>query len=233
MARAPVTQAEFAEFVEAGGYRARDLWCADGWRWREEERAEGPLWWRHEDGVWLRRDFDRWVEVEPHRPMLHVNWYEAQAYARWAERRLPTEAEWEVASAGEPGAGGRGLASSKRRFPWGDEPPDPVRAQLDWHDMGAADVGAHADGDSAFGLRQMLGNVWEWTASDFLPYPGFSPDPYQEYSQPWFGDHKVLRGGAWMTRSRLIRNTWRNFYRPHRRDVWAGFRTCALREDRA
>ena len=83
------------------------------------------------------------------------------------------------------------------------------------------------DGDSVFGCRQMMGNVWEWTANDFGPYPGFEPDPYKEYSAPWFGDHKVLRGGCWVTRFRMLRNTWRNFYQPHRRDVWAGFRTCA------
>jgi iron(II)-dependent oxidoreductase len=94
--------------------------------------------------------------------------------------------------------------------------------------MGCLDVGTLPAGDSAFGCRQMIGNVWEWTSSDFLPYPGFMVDPYQEYSAPWFGTRKVLRGGSWATRSRLLRNTWRNFYGPDRRDVWAGFRTCAL-----
>ena len=95
-------------------------------------------------------------------------------------------------------------------------------------DRGCVDVAAFPAGDSAFGCRQMIGNVWEWTASDFLPYPGFVADPYKEYSAPWFGTHKVLRGGCWATRSRLLRNTFRNFYRPDRRDVWAGFRTCAV-----
>jgi iron(II)-dependent oxidoreductase len=95
--------------------------------------------------------------------------------------------------------------------------------------MGCMDVAAFPAGDSSFGCRQMFGNVWEWTASDFLPYPGFAADPYKEYSEPWFGTHKVLRGGCWATRSRLLRNTYRNFYRPDRRDVWAGFRTCAAR----
>jgi iron(II)-dependent oxidoreductase len=112
-------------------------------------------------------------------------------------------------------------------FPWGNEPPTPARANLDWSRGGCVGVGALPDGDSAFGCRQMIGNVWEWTANDFLPYPGFVADPYKEYSQPWFGTHKILRGGCWTTRSRLIRNTWRNFYTPDRRDVWAGFRTCA------
>ena len=118
------------------------------------------------------------------------------------------------------------LGSRRRRYPWGDQPPNAATANLDWR-AGVVEVGAHARGDSAFGCRQMIGNVWEWTADDFLPYPGFSPDPYKEYSMPWFGTHKVLRGGCWATSSLLICNTWRNFYTPDRRDVWAGFRTCA------
>jgi iron(II)-dependent oxidoreductase len=121
-----------------------------------------------------------------------------------------------------------GAVWRKRRFPWGDDPPTPERANMDWRAMGCLPVGALAEGDSYFGCRQMIGNVWEWTADDFKPYPGFIVDPYKEYSAPWFGDHKVLRGGCWVTRSRLIRNTWRNFYKPSRRDIWAGFRTCAL-----
>jgi|DewCreStandDraft_5_1066085.scaffolds.fasta_scaffold00800_15 iron(II)-dependent oxidoreductase len=229
MARAPVTQAEFAAFVDDGGYRRREWWSEAGWQWRERVGAEHPVYWRREaPGRWWRRHFDQWVPLEPHRPVIHVNWYEAEAYCRWAGRRLPTEEEWEVAAAGEPDASGARLAERKRRFPWGDEPPTPERANLDWRAMGCVDVGALAAGESAFGCRQMIGNVWEWTSSDFLPYPGFVPDPYKEYSQPWFGDHKVLRGGCWVTRGRLLRNTWRNFYRPDRRDVWAGFRTCAL-----
>ncbi len=228
MARAPVTQAEFAAFVEDGGYHHRDLWSQQGWAWREAAGAKHPLYWRRAaGGGWLRRDFDVWSSLEPHRPVLHVNWYEAEAWCRWAGRRLPTEAEWEVAASAEPDPQG-GLTRRKRRFPWGDDPPTPERANLDWRAMGCVDVGAHPAGDSAFGCRQMIGNLWEWTSEDFHPYPGFVPDPYKEYSEPWFGTHKVLRGGCWTTRSRLLRNTWRNFYKPDRRDVWAGFRTCAL-----
>jgi iron(II)-dependent oxidoreductase len=229
IARAAVTQAEFAAFVEDRGYERRELWSDAGGRWRESERAEHPVYWKREGGGrWQRRDFNRWVPLEPHRPVLHVNWWEAQAYCRWARRRLPSEAEWEVAAAAEPAAGGQALSERKRRYPWGDDPPTPERANLGWFAMGAVDVGARAAGDSAFGCRQMIGNVWEWTSSDFGPYPGFVVDPYKEYSEPWFGTHKVLRGGAWTTQARLLRNTWRNFYQPHRRDVWAGFRTCRL-----
>ncbi|HTM21261.1 MAG TPA: SUMF1/EgtB/PvdO family nonheme iron enzyme, partial [Kofleriaceae bacterium] len=120
-----------------------------------------------------------------------------------------------------------GLAPVKRRWPWGDAAPTPERANLDSRALGTIDVGALPAGDSAFGCRQMIGNAWEWTATAFDAYPGFEPDMYAEYSAPWFRTHKVLRGGAWTTRARLIRTTWRNFYTPDRDDVLAGFRTCA------
>jgi iron(II)-dependent oxidoreductase len=118
------------------------------------------------------------------------------------------------------------LSERRRHFPWGDDPPTSERANLDWR-SGLAPVGAYPSGDSAFGCRQMIGNAWEWTMDNFTAYQGFIVDPYKEYSKPWFGTHKVLRGGCWTTRALLIRNTWRNFYTPDRRDVWAGFRTCA------
>jgi gamma-glutamyl hercynylcysteine S-oxide synthase len=227
MARGAVTQAEFAAFVEDGGYRRASVWSRAGMDWLQGAAAEHPFHWRRAEGGWERRDFDRWTPLEPHRPVVHVNWFEAEAYCTWAGRRLPTEAEWEAAAALEPNAAGTGFGRTKRRFPWGDDPPAPHRANLDGRAGGCLDVGALPAGDSAFGCRQMMGNVWEWTADAFQPYPGFVPDMYADYSQPWFGTHKVLRGGCWVTRARLLRNAWRNFYPPDRRDVWAGFRTCA------
>ncbi len=159
--------------------------------------------------------------------MIHVNWHEAQAYCRWAGRRLPTEAEWEVAAAAEPGPRGRTFVRQKRSFPWGDDAATAEKVNMDWQAMGCIGVESLSEGDSAFGCRQMIGNVREWTHSVFLPYPGFEPDAYKEYSEPWFGTRKVLRGGCWATRSRMLRNTLRNFFTPDRRDVFAGFRTCA------
>ncbi len=229
IARAPVTQAQFAEFTDDGGYARRELWSEEGWSWRAAVRAEQPLHWHRDGGRWLRRAFDRLVPLEPHRPAIHVCWYEADAWCRWAGRRLPTEVEWEAAASCEPGQSGGALLDARRRYPWGDAPPDALRANLDFRATGCADVAAHADGDSAFGCRQLLGNVWEWTASTFGPYPGFEPGPYRDYALPWFGTHKVLRGGCFVTRARIARNAYRNFYTPDRRDVWAGFRTCALR----
>jgi iron(II)-dependent oxidoreductase len=223
LARTAVTQAEFAAFVNDGGYQRPALWSEAGWNWREDEQAQHPVYWKSDGaGNWQRRAFDRWLPLEADLPVLHINWHEAEAYCRWANRRLPTEAEWEWAASGKPGS------TRKRTYAWGDGAPSPDRANLDWRAGGAISVHALPAGDSAFGVRQMIGNVWEWTATDFEPYPGFAPGPYKEYSAPWFGDHKVLRGGCWATRTRLIRNAYRNFYKPDRRDVWAGFRTCAL-----
>ncbi|MBI1746494.1 MAG: ergothioneine biosynthesis protein EgtB [Acidobacteria bacterium] len=228
MARVPVTQGEYAEFVNDGGYRHRDFWSEAGWDWRVAAQATHPVYWKEDtSSTWLRRHFDEWAPLELIFPMVHVNWFEAEAYCAYAKRRLPTEAEWEAAAAAEPDQPRRRLSAGKRLFPWGAESPTAQTAHLGSAWIGGLPVDAHTAGDSAFGVRQMIGNVWEWTGSRFLPYPGFVVDPYREYSQPWFGTHWVLRGGSWATTARLIRNTWRNFYTPDRRDIFAGFRTCA------
>jgi iron(II)-dependent oxidoreductase len=178
-----------------------------------------PVYWESGPGGWSVRHFDHVMPLESDLPVIHVNWYEAEAYCNWAKRRLPTEAEWELAASG---------LDRKRRLPWGDQPATPETANLDGFRIGCSPVSALPAGDSVFGCRQMIGNVWEWTATDFLPYPGFTIDPYKEYSAPWFGaERKVLRGGCWATRSRLIRNTWRNYFTRERRDIFSGFRTCA------
>lgn len=220
ISRRLVSQDDFRAFVEDGGYRDARWWSADGRAQLEREPAEHPRDWRPANDGWERRAFDRWVELEPDHAVMGVSWYEAEAYCAWAGRRLPTEAEWEVAAAFD-------ATGSRRRYPWGDEVPDATRAVLDARGAGSCSVQSCAAGDSALGLRQLIGNVWEWTASDFLPYDGFAPAQYKEYSEPWFGTRKVLRGGAWSTSSLLARNTHRNFFQPWRRDVPTGFRTCA------
>ena len=227
ISKTAVSNGQFRNFVEDKGYKRSELWTEEGWHWRTAVAAAHPVYWRREGKDWLRLNFDEWVALDDRLPVIHVNWHEADAYCRWANRRLPTEAEWEMAASAEPASNGEGLATRKRRYPWGDDLPTSEHANLDWRVMACIPVDALPAGDSAFGCRQMIGNVWEWTASDFNPYPGFVAGPYREYSQPWFGDHKVLRGGCWVTRSRLIHNSYRNFYTPDRSDVWAGFRTCA------
>lgn len=220
MARTAVTNAEFAEFVDAGGYTRREWWSDEGWEWKTASGQSAPKYWVRKGGPWFQRRFDQIVGLNPSEPVLHVNWHEANAYCRFAKRRLPTEAEWEYAAAWDNGA------QDKRRYPWGSALPTAALANLE--NSGVASVESHAAGDSASGCRQLAGNVWEWTATTFAPYPGFVIDPYKEYSEPWFGTRKVLRGGSFATSRRLIRNTWRNFFTPDRNDVFAGFRTCAL-----
>jgi iron(II)-dependent oxidoreductase len=228
IARAAVTNREFAAFVEAGGYRIREFWRDAGWAWRERQRAERPIYWLPKsDGVWRWRRYDRTEDLQLDAPVVFVNWYEADAWCRWAKRRLPTEAEWEAAAIGEPSAGGRRLAEVKRVWPWGEVVPTRDHANFDFTFDAPLDVAACSGGDSAFGCRQMVGNVWEWTASDFTPFPGFTADPYQDYSQPWFGSRKVLRGGCWATSARIARPRYRNFFPPDRNDIFSGFRTCA------
>lgn len=220
IAAAPVTNAQFAEFVADGGYRRRELWCGRGWYWRRRAEVARPLFWQGGGGDWHELSFGEPIPLDPWRPVVGICWYEADAYARWAGRRLPTEAEWEMAATLDPASG------EKRRYPWGDEPPSPAVASLDLRAGHPVDVRAHAAGDSAVGCRQMLGNVWEWVADTFRPYPGFVAGSYDEYSWPYFGHKKVLRGGCWVTRSHLIRPTYRNFFKPHRRNLFAGFRTA-------
>lgn len=221
IARRPVTQAELAAFVDGGGYECRELWSDEGWSWRLASGASHPVFWRRSgrDG-WQRRHFDAWLPIEERLPAVHVNAHEAEAWCRWAERRLPSEAEWEAAASLD--------GAAKLDRPWRDASITPLPANLDGRLGDVAPVDAFPEGDAPSGCRQMLGNCWEWTASPFEPYPGFRPDPYAEYSEPWFGTRRVLRGGSWATRSRTVRATWRNFQTPNRRDPFAGFRSCAI-----
>lgn len=226
IARAPVTQAEFAAFVEAGGYQTASFWSAAGWAWLQENELEAPVYWRTGPQGWEVRHFDRWLPMQPNAPVAHVSWHEAQAYCDWAGRRLPSEVEWEVAASRAPAV--NGLADGKRLYPWGQDAGQLHHANTDGYRLGCVDVAGLADGDSALGCRQMLGNVWEWTASPFGPYPGFSADLYADYSAPWFKDNRrVLRGGSWATRRRHLNINTRNFFPPGRNDIIAGFRTCA------
>jgi len=226
IARAAVTNAEFAAFVDDGGYRRQEFWCEAGWAWRQARNAEHPVYWLEKrDGVWTARHYREPRPLAPDAPVVFVNWFEASAWCRWAGRRLPGEAEWEAAAIGD--AAGIRLGDHRRRWPWGDAPPSPATANLDFIFDGPIDVACLPESDSAFGCRQMIGNVWEWTASDFLPFAGFEADPYRDYSQPWFASRKVLRGGGWATSARIARPAYRNFFTPDRNDVFAGFRSCA------
>ena len=219
LAAVAVTNAEYLAFVEADGYRRVELWSPQGWRWREDAGALAPCYWRGDAGGWLVRRFDRWEPLRADDPVMHINAHEAEAYCRFAGRRLPSEAEWEFAARAD-------LAPAADRYPWGAEALAQGAVGLDGAYGTPVPATALPGSDSRRGVRQMLGNVWEWTATPFAPYPGFAPGPYREYSEPWFHTHRVLRGGCFATRARLVHSRWRNFYTPERNDVFAGFRTA-------
>ncbi|OHV39572.1 MULTISPECIES: ergothioneine biosynthesis protein EgtB [Pseudofrankia] len=247
--RLPVSNRAHLAFLADGGYDDERLWSAAGWAWRCREGLTAPLFWRRDGaGGWLRRRFGRDEPLPLDEPVQHVCWYEAQAHARWAGRRLPTEAEWEKACAFDPATG------RSRRFPWGDQAPAPEHANLGHRSARPAPLGAYPAGASPCGAEQLIGDVWEWTSSDFAAYPGFAAFPYREYSDVFFRPpadpadavaghgaasagagtptdierefrgYKVLRGGSWATDPGAVRATFRNWDHPIRRQIFAGFR---------
>jgi iron(II)-dependent oxidoreductase len=220
--RFPVSHGDFLAFVEDGGYERPELWEPKGWDFRQQEGFAAPRHWRRsEDGGWLVRFMDQEMPVEAaaDRVLVNVCWYEADAYARWAGKRLPSEAQWEKAALWDPATG------ATRPWPWGETPPDATRANLDQLAFGPAEIGAYPAGASALGVEQLVGDCWEWTRSDFLAYPAFEAYPYDEYSKIFFGtDYKVLRGASWATRPAVARGTFRNWDFAIRRQVFAGFR---------
>ncbi|MFQ5537595.1 MAG: ergothioneine biosynthesis protein EgtB [Gemmatimonadota bacterium] len=217
----PVTNGQYLAFMEDGGYATRDHWSDEGWAWLQDEGAAAPKYWEKTGQGWQARTMDRTVPVDPERPVCHVCYWEAEAFARWAGKRLPTEFEWEAAASWDFDAG------AKRTYPWGAEAPSILRANLDATAFETAPVGTYPAGVSPAGCWGMLGDVWEWTATDFHGYPGYETFPYPEYSQVFFGtEYKVLRGASWATRPGATRNTFRNWDYPIRRQIFAGFR-CA------
>ncbi|GGK02324.1 hercynine oxygenase [Pilimelia anulata] len=217
----PVTNAEYAAFVADGGYADARWWTAAGWAHRREAGLAAPLHWVRDGDGWAQRRFGRVEPLDPAAPVVHVCAHEADAYAARAGKRLPTEAEWEKAARFDPATG------RSRRYPWGDAAPTDRYANLGQRHLGPAPVGAYPEGASPAGVHQLVGDVWEWTASTFAPYPGFAPFPYREYSEVFFGPrYRVLRGGAFATDALACRGTFRNWDHPIRRQIFSGFR-CA------
>ena len=217
----PVTCGAYAQFIDDGGYDDPRWWTGAGWEHRQNAGLTAPLYWRSEGRQWTRRVFGRQEPIVPNEPVLHVSWYEADAYARWAGRRLPTEAEWEKAARFDPATG------LTRRYPWGNADPDTSYANLGQAFLRPAPAGSYPAGAAPCGARQLIGDVWEWTSSDFLPYPGFEAWPYKEYSEVFFGpEYKVMRGGSFAVSPVACRGTFRNWDYPIRRQIFAGFRTA-------
>jgi gamma-glutamyl hercynylcysteine S-oxide synthase len=214
--RVPVTNAEWQAFIGDGGYRDKRWWSDRGWAYRHEASLEAPQFW-NPDGT--RTRFGRVEDIPGDEPVQHVAYFEAEAYAAWAGARLPTEIEWEKACAWDP------QAERRRRFPWGTSYPTVELANLGGDALRPARVGAFLAGASAYGVEQMLGDVWEWTSSPLRPWPGFTPMIYERYSEPFFdGDYRVLRGGSWAMGRDILRPSFRNWDHPIRRQIFAGVR---------
>ncbi|ADJ46729.1 hypothetical protein AMES_4904 [Amycolatopsis mediterranei S699] len=217
----PVTCGAYAEFLDGGGYADERWWSPAGWAFLRENDITAPRFWKREQDGWWRTRFGVYERISADEPVVHVSYHEAEAYAAWAGRRLPTEAEWEKAARFDPATG------RSRRFPWGDEEPSAEHANLGQRHLRPAPAGAYPAGASPTGVHQLIGDVWEWTSTDFHGYPGFAPFPYREYSEVFFGpEYKVLRGGSFGTDSAAIRGTFRNWDYPIRRQIFAGFRTA-------
>jgi iron(II)-dependent oxidoreductase len=214
----PITNATYLTFVEGGGYRRREWWSDEGWAWKEQYDITRPQTWTADFGAeW---QLGQLQPLDPNRPVVHVSWFEADAFARAHGARLPTEVEWEKAATWDQENG------EARAYPWGVEAPSPgLHANVDHLGGAPAAAGGYPSGASPYGCLGMIGDLWEWTASDFTCYPGFVAYPYREYSEVFFGaGYKVLRGGSWATRAGVITPTFRNWDYPQRRQIFSGFR---------
>jgi len=219
--RFPVTVRRYARFVDAGGYEHPEWWSGEGWAWRRSVDHDAPQGWiRHGDDSWSIRRFGHVAPLDPGEPLMHVSFWEAEAFARFEGGRLPTEAEWEKAATWGP------EAREPRPYPWGTAPPTPELANIGHRGWGPAPVGSYPAGASAYGVEQLLGDVYEWTSSPFESYPGFTAFPYKEYSEVFFGDpdFRVLRGASWATSPSVTRSTFRNWDYRQRRQIMSGIR---------
>jgi ergothioneine biosynthesis protein EgtB len=214
----PITNRQYIEFIDDGGYKNFQYWLSDGWDKVQNELWEAPMYWEKIDGQWMTCDFLGRRKINLDEPVCHVSFYEADAYCKWAGKRLPTEAEWEKAACWDE------KNQNKLLFPWGNKQPDPRCANLlESYLWNCAEVGAYPEGKSQYGCQQMIGDVWEWTSSEFSGYPGFKTG-FSEYNDKWFANQKVLRGGSFGTPSLSIRGSYRNFFRLDERWLFSGFR---------
>jgi ergothioneine biosynthesis protein EgtB len=220
--KALVSNGELLEFIRDGGYQNFRWWFSEGWEAVNREKWQAPLYWEQHNGEWLIRDFSGLHPAagKANEPVSHVSYFEASAFAKWVGKRLPTEAEWEKAACYDS------RNAVRKAFPWGKESPDTNHANLFENELwSVAPIGAFSTGASSYGCQQMIGDVWEWTTSDCVPYPGFKSE-FDEYNDKWFVNQKVLRGGSFATPQLHIRSTYRNFFHTHERWMVSGFR-CA------
>jgi len=214
-----VTNHDFLRFIQAEGYQNRALWTPEGWAWRTKENIKHPVFWRAEGNIWLYRTMFGEIRLPQEWP-VYVSHAEATAYANWLGRKLPTEAQFHRAAYGTP------KGEEERLYPWGNEPPTERHGNFDFGSWDPSPVGAHPAGASAFGVYDLVGNGWEWTRTEFAPFPGFTPMPfYPGYSANFFdGRHYVVKGGSPRTASCILRRSFRNWFQPHYPYVYATFR---------
>ncbi len=220
--RALVSTGDYLAFIRDGGYENFRWWFSEGWEAVNREQWQAPMYWELHDGEWMIRDFSGLAAAESRKdePVSHVSFFEASAYAKWAGKRLPTEAEWERAACYDA------RRKTSNAFPWGNTEPDTGKANLFENGYwSVAPIGAFPEGANSYGCQQLIGDVWEWTTSDYVPYPGFKSE-FDEYNDKWFVNQKVLRGGSYATPQLHIRSTYRNFFHAHERWMISGFR-CA------
>lgn len=220
--RAMISNGEFLEFILSGAYQDPTWWYAEGWKIITQENWQAPLYWELIDNEWYIRDFHGLHKVldKANYPVSHISFHEAAAYAKWVGKRLLTEAEWEYAACFDI------KKNEKNYFPWGNTPVDSTKANLfEDNRWDVTPIGAFEKGASSHGCYQMIGDLWEWTSSDYVPYPGFKPY-FNEYTDKWFVSQKVLRGGSYATPQIHIRPSYRNYFYPQERWFLAGFR-CA------
>jgi ergothioneine biosynthesis protein EgtB len=220
--RALVSNGDYLAFIRDGGYENFRWWFSEGWDVVTREKWQAPLYWELHDDEWMIRDFSglQSASSKANEPVSHVSFFEASAFAKWAGKRLPTEAEWEKAATFDP------ESRARHAFPWGDDPVNEERANLFENGLWIpAAIGSFPAGQNKYGCQQMIGDVWEWTTSDYVPYPGFKSE-FDEYNDKWFVNQKVLRGGSYATPQVHIRSTYRNFFHAHERWMISGFR-CA------
>jgi ergothioneine biosynthesis protein EgtB len=216
----PVTNEQYLEFMDDGGYETYKYWLSDGWEKVKKNEWKSPMYWEKVDGEWKVRDFRGIRKINPKEPVCHVSFYEADAYCKWAGKRLPTEAEWEKAACWNDDK------QEKTVFPWGNESPSEQNCNLlESYNWACTEIGSYPNGKSPSGCHQMIGDVWEWTASEFVGYPGFATG-FDEYNDKWFTNQKVLRGGSFGTPQMSVRGSYRNFFRLDERWLFSGFR-CA------
>ncbi len=214
--RVPVSNSRWMDFIAADGYDQPRWWSQRGWTHRADAALTRPKFWTA-DGTRTRFGVEEDVPLDE--PVQHVSYFEAEAFAAWSGARLPTEVEWEKACAWDP------AARRRRTWPWGSNGWQRHLANLGGTALRPAPVGAYPGSASAYGVEQMIGDVWEWTSSDLQPWPGFRPMTYRQYSEPFFGgDYKVLRGGSWAVAPSTIRPSFRNWDHPTRRQIFTGVR---------